>query len=1238
MCVYSVTTQTGDRVKIPTTRFTCQGRPAGYYADVETGCQIYHMCDGLGRQFSYSCPNTTLFQQRMLICDHWYMVNCSNSESDYDANLLIGQRDKPFVSEEEMRQRTPRPDILSVPPNSNFFDGLRESESKFSIHPGNSIVGIADSISTGNDDLDSDKPNYRPPSSWSTGIGVRSTTPTAIDNNNDNSNTDLNADFSNNGFGTKQNIPDIVSQSTVQTPVRDSNNGIKPPSQDLSLPFLPGSNDGANQLDIRMKPEDPVYNFIKRFDPNSPDTDFGTSMTKSQILDLNKQLPPGQANSEEDRTPKKNKNGSNNFNFVRSDKKKGSTDESRFNSINSKANSEGELSQDVPVPDKHLLPPKSEFPAPSLTTTMGPPIYYEWKWAVPALDLEPPRVSNFTNITAVSKQKSQGKRPFSAIRTTTEAVEPTPSNINTEYNISSYFIPDYVFPLDGPHPGYGDEDAQTSFQVKVSRPGRSSYGENPDCPQCHPAYLDPGLLVNYGDSDEELEDSSTTKFPQKNASLSFPTNNTGNHASAAIHPPPISHCPWSACYDENSGFTYYWNQQTNAVTWEAPPEYLLALKLAQQHLSTAGNTEVSAEEWQLYQQALAEKQNSNKVAKAAAKLSKNNDKTTVKNKKNNKKRPSSESDDEYKIELITSYHNSDSESNDEQASPVKQPPPKPVTPKSAPSKPQPKKQKTKPLEYGPSLPENHSYSAPIGPELPSDLVLQKPKSPDIKSSVVKDEQGNTTPTSIDEDSQDESTLLEKLKDKAKLLEKLGGELPRELQKIIKDDPSGTDSPKSIKDLDIDELLQEIEKKELPNTKAKIDILNKSCSNSPKIFSEDSKESNCLTLFPSAVNINEETNLPLISDNPPAEEKKENIYLSSTVDGSTRKKLRISNSVLPKVHKLEPAQKVEVPAYTTKYSQFIEGFSSERTGLGFSKDEVVENSPKEAINYGNGLLFTKGEVLNEKDEALDDMAELVEAKLKYLSQVQPRTLTPLQEMTIQLQTLVSAFRCGALTASYWRRWVEGAARALDAHEHLAAPPGWFCTFQRSEGRYCYKREADGFVQWEYPAVASTDMDICTTPPPETPKDEALLPTASVTPPPQPTPPPSWQDPPPPGTDAQPPHAPEPKKEIGDELLSFYSDLAELEKHSNPSSLNNSPERNDKSERDRDAPVKQDRPREDENRYDRSEREKKSIKTPCEKEKAKKKSKVKISSSIGMKQKTVSSLVAKWQQVAEEINSD
>lgn len=30
---------------------------------------------------------------------------------------------------------------------------------------------------------------------------------------------------------------------------------------------------------------------------------------------------------------------------------------------------------------------------------------------------------------------------------------------------------------------------------------------------------------------------------------------------------------WEKCYDEESGFDYYWNTKTNEVTWDMPPEY-----------------------------------------------------------------------------------------------------------------------------------------------------------------------------------------------------------------------------------------------------------------------------------------------------------------------------------------------------------------------------------------------------------------------------------------------------------------------------------------------------------------------------------------------------------------------------------------------------------------------------------------------------------------------------------------
>lgn len=290
-----------------------------------------------------------------------------------------------------------------------------------------------------------------------------------------------------------------------------------------------------------------------------------------------------------------------------------------------------------------------------------------------------------------------------------------------------------------------------------------------------------------------------------------------------------------------------------------------------------------------------------------------------------------------------------------------------------------------------------------------------------------------------EDSQDEQLLLIKLKDKARLLEKLGGEIPSELQKIIEDENSSTtsspkpeESAKPTIHTNIDDLLEEIEKKELPKVKkSKIDIFSEdvnskskesSARNSPRstgdltppreelksLFpSSKAIEEEKPSLFPSAQNIQETDTEIKKSDTPPLPDKKPtNIYLLDSQGEKPRKKLRISNSVLPE------RKKVDVPAYTTKYSQHIEGFSSERTGLGFSSNDESESNTKNTITYGNGLAFTKGETLNEdkKDEALDDLTDLVESKLKYLSQLQPCIVNPVQEMLIQMQVSVIFITC------------------------------------------------------------------------------------------------------------------------------------------------------------------------------------------------------------------------------------
>ncbi|KAF5276848.1 hypothetical protein FQA39_LY06400 [Lamprigera yunnana] len=140
--------------------------------------EVYHMCDGLGRQFSYTCPNNTLFQQRMLICDHWYMVNCNKSEGDYAANLLIGQRDKPFVEDSEKHpyKRTPRPDLLNA---SDYNSVLTNSRSKFTTNY--NLVGIETDETTSSTDI---KTHYSLPSHWFTSLykGITTQLPTTQKN------------------------------------------------------------------------------------------------------------------------------------------------------------------------------------------------------------------------------------------------------------------------------------------------------------------------------------------------------------------------------------------------------------------------------------------------------------------------------------------------------------------------------------------------------------------------------------------------------------------------------------------------------------------------------------------------------------------------------------------------------------------------------------------------------------------------------------------------------------------------------------------------------------------------------------------------------------------------------------------------------------------------------------------------------------------------------------------------
>jgi len=74
------------------TSFSCSGLIfGGYYADPEQECQAYHVClrDPIDQEtlypVSFLCPNGTIFNQEIFVCDWWFNVDCGAAASLYGA-------------------------------------------------------------------------------------------------------------------------------------------------------------------------------------------------------------------------------------------------------------------------------------------------------------------------------------------------------------------------------------------------------------------------------------------------------------------------------------------------------------------------------------------------------------------------------------------------------------------------------------------------------------------------------------------------------------------------------------------------------------------------------------------------------------------------------------------------------------------------------------------------------------------------------------------------------------------------------------------------------------------------------------------------------------------------------------------------------------------------------------------------------------------------------------------------
>ncbi|XP_068234899.1 mucin-2-like [Palaemon carinicauda] len=80
-----------DPESLPNTNFSCIGKViGGYYADVYTGCQMFHVCtlDEIGEihDYKFGCILGTVFDQETRVCERADEVDCSVSESFFHLN------------------------------------------------------------------------------------------------------------------------------------------------------------------------------------------------------------------------------------------------------------------------------------------------------------------------------------------------------------------------------------------------------------------------------------------------------------------------------------------------------------------------------------------------------------------------------------------------------------------------------------------------------------------------------------------------------------------------------------------------------------------------------------------------------------------------------------------------------------------------------------------------------------------------------------------------------------------------------------------------------------------------------------------------------------------------------------------------------------------------------------------------------------------------------------------------
>lgn len=613
------------------------------------------------------------------------------------------------------------------------------------------------------------------------------------------------------------------------------------------------------------------------------------------------------------------------------------------------------------------------------------------------------------------------------------------------------------------------------------------------------------------DQEQNVQSSTTlcdskNKDPLNGNSATTSTSKTAKEEEenvVAVQPPPLPQeekivwpdeptTEWQQCYDENTQHCYYWNINTNEVTWEIPAEFTQYLLLYRE-----------------YEEKITKLMKEGKTKPKKKKTHKKSEKSKVKQNENESETSSKDSNVEPQVEygphLPSSSNNSISSSNNNNNNNHKDTCSSPETAGPTTVSQESSKESMEPI-YGPmmkpdTVPEeikekgeesDASNSSSAGKcmhnttgdnaeeeveeeEEDNNSITDNKKPPAASATSVTDTSSpvdstaavTVNTTTVNEDSTRDSLTADlammelcKKKFKARISrEEESGKssVSLSVDSSTKDNSLPTDFEEGL--LDIDEVDRELE------------LALERKKNELKCLEEEEKQS-----YESVkVHGKRKYHNDKASDDSSTDEVSPQKSSKRSRDQRSRDHKESSKQSKKVKHKKDEANGISSDDSSPLGTSSKKSRSSDQKKSHRSHQSKKESRPKKTKDHGDSKSRSCDDAEENKiKESALDLSQVVMDKMDFL-EIDVSKQSKLQVLYVQLKTRISDWHAGGLSTKYFYAKLQEANQQLGQYEKSGAPAGWSVNWDRTCKRYFYTNNNTGHSQWEYPDQPSKEEE-------------------------------------------------------------------------------------------------------------------------------------------------------------------